>query len=88
GLLVATPSYSWYAVELLVLVALTGRLEWLPLVFAPTVANLGAPSFGNGVAFRTSCYAVALAAVLIGALLRHRAGTWLWMSRSTARRAE
>jgi hypothetical protein len=84
GLLVATPSYSWYAVELLVLVAMTGRLEWLPLVFAPTVANLGAPSFGNGVAFRTSCYAAALAVVLVGSWRRRstgwtlRAGWKLW----------
>jgi alpha-1,2-mannosyltransferase len=84
GLLVATPSYSWYPVELLVLVALTGRLEWLPLVLAPTVANLGAPSSGNGVAFRTSCYAVALAVVLFGAWRRRptgwtfRVGRRLW----------
>jgi len=77
GLLVATPSYSWYPVELLVLVAMTGRLEWLPLVFAPTVANLGAPSFGNGVAFRTSCYAVALAVVLMGAWRRRSTGRTL-----------
>jgi len=70
ALLVSTPSYSWYAVELLVLVAMTGRLEWLPLVVAPTVANLGASSFGDGVAYRTSCYAVALAWVLAGVLSR------------------
>ncbi|MFL6162911.1 MAG: glycosyltransferase 87 family protein [Jatrophihabitantaceae bacterium] len=72
GLLVATPSYSWYAAELLVLVAMTGWLEWLPLVLAPTIANLGAPSFGDGVGFRTACYAVALAVVLIGSLIRFR----------------
>jgi len=70
ALLVTTPSYSWYAVELLVLVAMTGRLEWLPLVIAPTIANLGASSFGNGVAYRTSCYAVALACVLVGLAAR------------------
>ena len=75
GLLVATPSYSWYAVELLVLVAMTGWLEWLPLVLAPTVANLGASSFGDGVGFRTSCYAVALAVVLAGTVLRYRNGS-------------
>lgn len=70
GLLVATPSYSWYAVSLLVLVAMTARVEWLPLVIAPTIANLGAQHFGNGVNYRTSCYAVALAAVLVGTAWR------------------
>jgi hypothetical protein len=74
GLLIATPSYSWYAVELLVLVAMTGWLEWLPLAIAPTVANLGASSFGDGVAFRTSCYALALLAAIAGTVLRQRAG--------------
>jgi hypothetical protein len=74
GLLIATPSYSWYAVELLVLVAMTGWLEWLPLAIAPTVANLGASSFGDGVAFRTSCYALALLAAVVGTVLRHRTG--------------
>ncbi|MGI8666678.1 MAG: glycosyltransferase 87 family protein [Jatrophihabitans sp.] len=70
GMLVATPSYSWYAVSLLVLVAMTGRLEWLPLVVAPTFANLGAHYFGNGVDYRTSCYGVALLAALGGWLIR------------------
>jgi hypothetical protein len=72
GLLIATPSYSWYAVELLVLVAMTGWLEWLPLAIAPTIANLGASSFGNGVGFRTACYAVALLVVLAGTVLRRQ----------------
>lgn len=35
---VFTPSYGWYAGVLLVLVALTGALEWLPVVLAPTFA--------------------------------------------------
>ncbi|MDQ2838661.1 MAG: DUF2029 domain-containing protein [Actinomycetota bacterium] len=70
GLLVATPSYSWYSVSLLVLVAMTGRIEWLPLVIAPTIANLGAQHFGNGVNYRTGCYAVGLAAVLLGVAVR------------------
>jgi hypothetical protein len=74
GLLVATPSYSWYAVSLLVLVAMTGRIEWLPLVIAPTIANLGASHFGNGLNYRTSCYAVALLAVLTGSAVRWRVG--------------
>ncbi|HEX2902169.1 MAG TPA: glycosyltransferase family 87 protein [Jatrophihabitans sp.] len=70
GLLVTTPTYSWYVLSLLVLVAMTRRLEWLPLVIAPTIANLGANGFGNGINFRESCYAAALAAAIIGALIR------------------
>jgi hypothetical protein len=74
GLLVATPSYSWYAVSLLVLVAMTRRVEWLPLVIAPTIANLGASDFGNGVGFRAGCYAVALGCALAGIAVRAHAG--------------
>jgi alpha-1,2-mannosyltransferase len=36
--LVFTPRYGWYAGVLLALVALTGTIEWLPVVFAPTYA--------------------------------------------------
>jgi hypothetical protein len=46
----------------------------LPLVIAPTIANLGAHHFGNGVDYRTGCYAVALLAAVVGVLLRWRAG--------------
>ena len=38
--LVFTPSYGWYAGLLLALVALTGAIEWVPIVFAPTFAYL------------------------------------------------
>ncbi|MDQ2797724.1 MAG: DUF2029 domain-containing protein, partial [Actinomycetota bacterium] len=37
---VFTPSYGWYAGLLLALVALSGAIEWLPIVFAPTFAYL------------------------------------------------
>ena len=40
ALLVFTPTYGWYAGLLLALVAMTGALEWLPVVFAPTFAYL------------------------------------------------
>jgi hypothetical protein len=36
--LVFTPRYGWYAGVLLALVALSGAVEWLPVVFAPTYA--------------------------------------------------
>ncbi len=58
--LLTTPNYSWYAVLLLVLVAMTGRIEWLPIVVAATLNTLGAPHFSNGVAYRTWCYALGL----------------------------
>jgi hypothetical protein len=74
GLLVATPTYSWYAVSLLVLVAMTGRVEWLPLVIAPTIANLGSAGQGNPVAYRTDWYLVALIAVLVGSVIRWQLG--------------
>lgn len=38
--LVFTPNFGWYAGLLLALVALTGALEWVPIVFAPTFAYL------------------------------------------------
>jgi alpha-1,2-mannosyltransferase len=74
ALLVATPSYSWYLVFLLGLAAMTGRIEWLPLVIAPTFATLGAANFGNGIGYRTGCYAVALAAVVLATAIRWRWG--------------
>jgi alpha-1,2-mannosyltransferase len=36
--LVFTPRYGWYAGVLLALVALSGAIEWLPVVLAPTYA--------------------------------------------------
>lgn len=38
--LVFTPNFGWYAGLLLVLVAMTGALEWLPIVVAATFAYL------------------------------------------------
>ncbi len=40
ALLVFTPNYGWYAGVLLALVAMTGALEWVPVVVAPTFAYL------------------------------------------------
>ena len=70
GLLVTTPTYSWYVLSLLVLVAMTRRIEWLALVIGPTIANLAADGFSNAVNFRESCYAVALACAVLGILVR------------------
>lgn len=38
--LVTTPNYGWYAALLLALIVLSGCIEWLPVVFAPTVSYL------------------------------------------------
>lgn len=70
--LVSTPAYSWYTVLLLALVAMTGALEWLPVVVAPTVAMFGSYHFGDGIGYRTVCYAVALVAVVALSPLRRR----------------
>jgi hypothetical protein len=64
--LVFTPSYGWYAGLLLALVALTGAIEWLPLVLAATLAYL---VHGH---HDVSIYAVAMLATACLALVRHR----------------
>jgi Glycosyltransferase family 87 len=74
ALLVATPSYPWYAVLLVLLVALGGRPEWLVVALAAQFAQY-APNLdvGSGLALRIG-YGAALAVVLVGALLRAKAG--------------
>lgn len=86
GLLVATPTYSWYAVSLLVLVAMTGRIEWLPLVIAPTIANLGSSGRADPVAYRTDWYLIALALLLVGSLVRWRLSERIERQRPKAQR--
>ncbi|MCW2527706.1 MAG: hypothetical protein JWM76_2566, partial [Pseudonocardiales bacterium] len=61
---------------LLGLIAMTGRIEWLPLVGLITVAMLAAPLWGNGIGMRTLCYGVGLLAVLFGARYRRRISEW------------
>ncbi|MGI8879895.1 MAG: glycosyltransferase 87 family protein [Jatrophihabitans sp.] len=63
--LLTTPNYSWYSVLLLVLVAMTGRIEWFPIVVAATLNTLGAPHFSDGLAYRTTCYALGLLGLLV-----------------------
>ena len=64
ALLVSTPTYAWYAVVLLALVALSRRLEWLPLVLLMTVAMMAGPGSLGPVSWPTLCYLVALGAAL------------------------
>ena len=61
ALMVTTPGYAWYALLLLALVAMSGRLEWLSMVIAATIAMLGGPEVGDGVVLRTCCFAAGAA---------------------------
>jgi hypothetical protein len=65
--LVVTPAYGWYAGLLLALVAITGAVEWLPVVLAASVAYLLHPNH------TTIVYTVALPLVVLIALAR-----WRW----------
>jgi len=66
-LLVTTPSYPWYALPLVALVALTGRLEWLAVAAASYAAYAGVRLPG----LTAAAYAVA-ALVVVGATVRRR----------------
>jgi hypothetical protein len=68
-LLVTTPSYPWYALPLVALVALTGRLEWLAVAAASYAAYAGVRLPG----VTAAAYAVA-ALVVLGAGVRRRHG--------------
>jgi alpha-1,2-mannosyltransferase len=75
-LAVTTPSYSWYALLLLALIAMSNRPEWLLLAVLPTIAMLWAdhvgtgPGLGSSTGFRTACYALGLACGLAGSWWR------------------
>ncbi len=74
ALLITTPGYAWYALLLLALVAMTGRVEWLVLVLAMTVAMLAGPEVGrHGTALRTAGFLVAGLGALLGSAVRRRA---------------
>jgi alpha-1,2-mannosyltransferase len=75
ALLVATPAFSWYCVLLLGLVAMTGKVEWLPAVFASGIAALGAAHFGDPTGYRTACYAVAFCLLLLGITAKRKIAT-------------
>ncbi len=71
-LLVTTPSYPWYSLVLLAMVAMSRRLEWLPLVAAMSLAQSAVPHLGmHADTFSTGCYALG-AAVPLARTLRNR----------------
>lgn len=71
-LLISTPSYSWYALLLLALVSMSGRIEWLVLCITPTIGMLGANHVSHPTFLRTCCYGLGLLAALVGTGLRQR----------------
>ncbi|MDX3077569.1 glycosyltransferase 87 family protein [Streptomyces sp. NPDC088354] len=66
ALLVTSPSYSWYALLVVALVALDGRWEWLSVAAAGAVLYLA-----GGPAQQAASYGIATLAVVIGAFVRH-----------------
>lgn len=64
ALLALTPGYPWYGLLLVGLAALDGRWEWLAVPMAGQVVYL------HGTGTQTTAYGLALAAVVIGQLLR------------------
>ncbi len=75
ALLVTTPLYPWYAIPLVALVALDGRVEWLAVAGANFFASLAAAAGAGGTASVRLGYGAALATVLGGAVLRARRTT-------------
>jgi hypothetical protein len=75
--LVSTPSYGWYALLLLALIAMSGAVEWLPVALVPGFFYLIDSDFQLGAAFGSALYGGAgLAALLWFALRRFPVRTW------------
>ncbi|NBE91981.1 DUF2029 domain-containing protein [Nonomuraea sp. KC401] len=67
-LLLFTPGYSWYALLVVALTALDGRVEWLGVALASAVAYTAGPAAPGNLG--TPFYAAAALAVLIGWAVR------------------
>lgn len=70
ALLATTPSYPWYAVLLVALVALDGRVEWLAVAAAVTLATVWSDFSGVHQPNMVAGYAIALAVVLVATAAR------------------
>lgn len=70
ALLATTPSYPWYAILLVALVALDGRVEWLAVAAAITLATGWSEIAGVRRPNLVAGYAIALAVVLAATALR------------------
>ena len=64
-LMVTTPVYSWYALILLALVAMTGWVAWLPMVVGAGISMVGADLVPNAVTLHLICYSCATFLTLI-----------------------
>lgn len=71
ALLVVAPSYPWYGLLMVALVALDGRWEWLAVPAAGQVLYLT-----GGIGAQQAAYGVALVCVVAGAVVRRRGGRW------------
>ncbi|MEV6527890.1 glycosyltransferase family 87 protein [Longispora sp. NPDC051575] len=72
ALLVATPGYSWYALLLVLLVALSGRPAWLTVAAAGHLALYAADLGLSPLAGQRLGYGLAAVAVLVAAVVRRR----------------
>ncbi|MGC9540978.1 glycosyltransferase 87 family protein [Streptomyces sp. UG1] len=66
ALLLFSPSYPWYSLLVIALVALDGRWEWLTVTLAGTVVYL----LGGGFPLQASAYGTAALVIAVGAWLR------------------
>jgi hypothetical protein len=73
--LVVGPSYPWYALLLVVLVALDGRWEWLAVAAAGYPSYFAGPLGVNHALMQRLAYGLALGAVLVATWRRAPAGT-------------
>lgn len=70
AMLVTTPQFGWYTLMLLALVAMTGTVEWLPVVIAPTFFYLLQGDFGLSATLGRTLFSVALAITLMSWAIR------------------
>ncbi|WP_310726428.1 hypothetical protein [Streptomyces sp. N2A] len=68
-LLLVSPSYPWYSLLVVGLVALDGRWEWLTVTLAGTVLYIGGRLL-PGLPLQTWAYGTAAVCVALGACLR------------------
>ncbi|SHM57097.1 glycosyltransferase 87 family protein [Actinacidiphila paucisporea] len=73
ALLLTSPSYYWYALLVVALVALDGRWEWLGVPLAGLALYTGNEMGAHGTTLQAAAYGAAAAGVICGAWLRRRA---------------
>ncbi|MCZ4103505.1 hypothetical protein O3W51_46340, partial [Streptomyces sp. H39-C1] len=72
ALLLTSPSYYWYALLVIALVALDGRWEWLAVPLAGTVLYIGNAMALPSELLQPWSYGIAAGVVVAGTLLRAR----------------